>query len=93
MDPSRLDELGEVVRANRESGEDLDEVFGEDDVAGNHAHEADLETVFSAVEPVLGPIDDDPLVFVDRTIAGTGDFARCAVERNTHFGKEGLKAP
>ena len=47
----------------------------------------------SRLNPFLARSSMNPLAFVDRTIAGTGDFARCAVDRNTHFGRQGLKAP
>src|SRR5690606_34743786 len=63
-------ELREVVRADRKSVEDLRELFREDHVIRDLAHDVDLELVLSADEAVLGELLDDAAPLVERATEG-----------------------
>jgi hypothetical protein len=58
-------ELGQVVRADREAVEVLEELLGQQGVGGDLAHHDELELVFAALEAVLGQQVDHALGFVE----------------------------
>ncbi len=64
------DELGEVIGADAEAVEEFGEFVGEDHVAGDLAHDVDLEVVLAAFQSVPGHLGLDAPGFVEGATEG-----------------------